>query len=100
MLLQLLSTMYQIFLPISLPVIGGVLLRRFRGFGYTPYRYRIAIHTDTIDRIPYFTACGIVHGLIVSVTVCILLNQSGRHVAAGARAWAVCCDSLSRSKQD
>ncbi len=36
MLLQLLSTMYQIFLPISLPVIGGVLLRRFRGLDTRP----------------------------------------------------------------
>ncbi len=36
MLLQLLSTMYQIFLPISLPVIGGVLLKRFRGLDTKP----------------------------------------------------------------
>ncbi|MFD1886508.1 AEC family transporter [Paenibacillus wenxiniae] len=36
MLLQLLSTMYQIFLPISLPVIGGVLLKRFRHLDTRP----------------------------------------------------------------
>ncbi|MEW4371529.1 AEC family transporter [Paenibacillus kandeliae] len=36
MLTQLLSTMYQVFLPISLPVIGGVLLRRFRGLDTKP----------------------------------------------------------------
>ncbi|WP_322923873.1 AEC family transporter [Paenibacillus campi] len=36
MLVQLLATMYQIFLPISLPVIGGILLRRFRGLDTRP----------------------------------------------------------------
>ncbi|WP_046215784.1 AEC family transporter [Paenibacillus wulumuqiensis] len=36
MLLQLLSTLYQVFLPISLPVVGGLLLRRFRGMDTRP----------------------------------------------------------------
>lgn len=36
MLTQLLATMYQVFLPISLPVIGGVLLRRFRRLDTKP----------------------------------------------------------------
>ncbi|WP_017814166.1 AEC family transporter [Paenibacillus shenyangensis] len=36
MLMHLLSTLYQVFLPISLPVVGGILLRRFRGLDTKP----------------------------------------------------------------
>ncbi|TDF93305.1 AEC family transporter [Paenibacillus piri] len=36
MLQTFLSTIYQVFLPISLPVIGGALLRRFRGMDTKP----------------------------------------------------------------